>query len=252
VLLRHDALGDVRAALTVPVSGERGRYVFALPTLDGPVIAGITDVEVPGPIPDVPVAPDADVRWILQHLSSALSRPLTADDVVGSYAGLRPLVGGAGGESTADISRRHLVERRAEGYVVVTGGKLTTYRRMAEDAIDALRLAGPHTGPSVTASLPLVGAQPWGTAIPGIPRRLVERYGAEAPRVASYADDDASLLQPVAPGVPVLGVEVVHAIRTEGALTVDDVMERRTRLSSVPEWAEHARPRVAELVESAR
>ena len=104
----------------------------------------------------------------------------------------------------------------------------------------------------MTASLPLVGAQPWGTARPGIPSRLVERYGAEAPRVASYADDDASLLQPVAPDVPVLGVEVVHAIRTEGALTVDDVMERRTRLSSVPEWAEHARARVAELVESAR
>lgn len=250
VLLRPESLGTPRAALTVPVPGERGRYVFALPTLDGTVIAGITDEPVPGPVADVPLAPQTDVDWILAHLSSALERPLTSADVIGTYAGLRPLVGEPGAESSADISRRHLVERRPEGHVVVTGGKLTTYRRMAQDAVDVLGLTDARCR---TRSLPLVGAQGAHlAAAAGVPQRLVQRYGAEAPRVAAYADSDPTLREPVAPGVPVLGVEVVHAVRAEGALDVDDVIERRTRLSSVPERADRARARVSEIVEAAR
>lgn len=250
VVLRPEALGSPRAAVTAPVPGERGRYVFALPTLDGPVIAGITDEAAPGPIPDVPEAPESEIDWILRHLSAALSRPLTRDDVMGTFAGLRPLVGEGGGQQTADISRRHLVARRPEGYVVVTGGKLTTYRRMAEDAIDALAI--PDLPPSPTARLPLIGAQPWGTRMPGIPRRLVERFGAEAPRVLGHARHEPELLETVSAEVPVLGVEIVHAMRCEGALDIDDVMERRTRLSLVPEWADRARPRVAQIIESLR
>jgi glycerol-3-phosphate dehydrogenase len=232
------------------VPGERGRYVFALPTLDGTIIAGITDDPVSGPIADVPEAPEADITWILEHLSSALQHPLTDADVIGAYAGLRPLVGEPGAKTSADISRRHLVERRPEGHIVVTGGKLTTYRRMAQDAIDALEL--PDTA-CRTQTLPLVGAQPQGTDCPpGVPHRLVERFGSEAARIASYAESDPSLLDTLAPGVPVLGVEVVHAIRAEGALDVEDVIERRTRLSSVPDRAERARARVTEIVEATR
>ncbi len=250
VLLRAAALGHPRAALTVPVPGERGRYVFALPTLDGPVIAGITDVAVPGPIADVPLAPQTDITWILDQLSTALDQPLVAADILGTYAGLRPLVGDAQGGPTADISRRHLVERRPDGHVVVTGGKLTTYRRMAEDAVDALGISGHYCR---TATLPLVGAQSRRGSVPaGVPQRLVERYGAEAGRVAAHADSDPSLLAPVAPDVPVLGVEVVHAIRCEGARDIEDVLQRRTRLSSVSADAERCRPRVAEIVEQAR
>ena len=250
VLLRPEALGDPRAALTVPVAGERGRYVFALPTLDGPVIAGITDEPEPGGIPDVPEAPDVDIEWILAQLSPALTHPLSRADVVGTYAGLRPLVGTGGDTATADISRRHLVERRPDGHVVVTGGKLTTYRRMAQDAVDALTI--PDAGPCVTSRLPLVGAQPWGITAAGIPRRLVERYGSEAPRVMAYATGEPDLLEPVAPGVATLGVEIVHAVKCEGALDVDDVMQRRTRLSLVAEDADRARPRVTEIIESTR
>lgn len=248
VLLRPESLGHPRAALTVPVPGERGRYVFALPTLDGPVIAGITDVPVEGPVSDVPVAPENEIDWILRHLSRALARPLDADDVLGAYAGLRPLVGDHGARSTADISRRHLVERRPEGHVVVTGGKLTTYRRMAQDAVDALGIPG---APSRTASLPLVGAraQSGGKSAPA---RLVQRYGSEAGRVTGYAEHDASLLAPVAPGVPALGVEIVHAVRCEGALDLDDVMERRTRIASITAHADRARERVTEIMEAWR
>lgn len=248
VILRAEALGSPRAALTAPVPGERGRYVFALPTLDGPIIAGITDEAAPGPIPDVPQAPQSDTDWILHQLSAALAHPITPADVLGSYAGLRPLVGDANGQETADISRRHLVERRPGGYIVVTGGKLTTYRRMAQDAVDALAIQGLDS--SRTGRLPLIGAQPWGRSMSGVPRRLVERFGAEAPRVLAHADGEPGLAEPVAPDVPVLGVEVVHAIRCEGALGVDDVMERRTRLAVIPEWADRARARVAEIVES--
>ena len=250
VVLRPEALGSPRAALTAPVAGERGRYVFALPTPDGPVIAGITDEAAPGPIPDVPRAPEADIAWILDQLSHALAQPLSEADVIGTFAGLRPLVGDADGQQTADISRRHLVARRPEGYVVVTGGKLTTYRRMAQDAVDALGIAG--IPPSPTPRLPLIGAQAWGSSMPGVPRRLVERYGAEAPRVMGHAEHDTTLLETLAPGVPVLGVEVVHAVRCEGALDVDDVVDRRTRLSLVPEWADRARSRVMQIVESLR
>lgn len=248
VVLRPESLGTPRAALTAPVPGERGRYVFALPTLDGTVIAGITDEPVPGPVADVPLAPQHDIDWILGHLSSALARPLGPDDVIGTYAGLRPLVGEPGAQSSADISRRHLIERRPEGHVVVTGGKLTTYRRMAQDAIDALDLPDM---PCRTHTLPLVGAQPQRTGPPaGVPRRLVDRFGVEAVRVAAYAESDPRLLEPVAPGVPVLGVEVVHAVRAEGALDAEDVIERRTRLSSVPERAERSRDRVSEIIEA--
>jgi glycerol-3-phosphate dehydrogenase len=245
-LLRPGALGHPRAALTAPVPGERGRYVFALPTLDGPIIAGITDEPAPGAVPDVPLAPETDIAWILEHLGSVLERPLTAEDVLGAYAGLRPLVADGTAEKTSDISRRHLVQRHPDGHVVVTGGKLTTYRRMAQDAIDALRA---DLGPCRTAALPLIGAQPRRTPPPrGVPRRLVERFGSEATRVAAYAKARPDLLDPIAPGVPVLGVEVVHAMRCEGALGLADVLERRTRLSLVPEAAEVSRDRVADII----
>ena len=237
------------AALTVPVPGHRGRFVFALPTMEGPVIAGITDDPIEGPIPDVPEAPEADIRWILEHLSTALAVPLRSEDVIGTYAGLRPLVAPQGSTETADISRRHLVRRRDDGVVIITGGKLTTYRRMAQDALDAARIDG--AGACVTTRTPLVGAQPFSTPPPpGVPARLVHRYGAEASRVAGLAADDADLLAPVGEGVPVLGVEVAFAIRAEGALALDDIVERRTRLSVTPALLDRARDRIADIAHS--
>lgn len=247
-LIDPAALGHPRAALTVQVPDERGRYVFALPTVDGPVIAGITDVAVDGPIEGVPVAPSDEIDWILRQLSTALARELTGDDVVGTYAGLRPLVAPAAGTSsaTADISRRHLVARNADGCVVVTGGKLTTYRRMAQDALDLA--AVPGAGRCVTATTPLIGAQPYRASVPdGVPVRLVRRYGSEASRVVAHAYDEPSLMSPIAPGVPALGVEVVHAILAEGAATIDDIAQRRLRLDLIASQQPAARDRVAEI-----
>jgi len=97
-----------------------------------------------------------------------------------------------------------------------------------------------------------VGARPGAAASGALPARLVQRYGSEAVRVAAYADVDPGLLEPVASGTPVLGVEVVHAMRCEGALDVDDVLERRTRLALIPADADRARGRVTEIAEASR
>jgi hypothetical protein len=105
-VLRATTLGNPTAALNVPAPGQRNRWVFALPEPGGLVYAGITDEPVDGPVPDVPAAPAADIAFLLSALSRALSTPLRPDDVVGSYAGLRPLLDSGGGD-TADISRRH-------------------------------------------------------------------------------------------------------------------------------------------------
>jgi glycerol-3-phosphate dehydrogenase len=116
----------------------------------------------------------------------------------------------------------------------VLGGKLTTYRRMAQDVVDRLTDV-----PSRTRDLPLVGAV--GPIARDVPARLVRRYGAEAQQVAALAAADPRLLEPVAPGLPVLGVELHWGVVAEGALTAEDLLERRTRLSFVDSWHEAAK-----------
>jgi glycerol-3-phosphate dehydrogenase len=243
VVLSAARLGHPAASMTVPVPGQPNRYVFALPHPDGLVHVGLTDDPVDGPLPEVPRADETEIAFLLDTLSRGLDRPLSRSDVVGSFAGVRPLLAGAEGR-TADLSRRHAVVRGDDGLWTVLGGKLTTYRRMAQDAVDVLTDA-----PCRTARLPLVGAS--GPVPTGVPERLVRRYGAEAGDVAALAAADPLLLEPVAPGVPVLGVELAWGLHAEGALTTEDLLERRTRLSLVDAWHEAARP-AAEAVLGAR
>ncbi|BFO17804.1 hypothetical protein SHKM778_41920 [Streptomyces sp. KM77-8] len=136
--------------------------------------------------------------------------------------------------------------------MTVVGGKLTTYRRMAEDAVDtAVRLRGLPAGPSVTASLPLVGAAP-PHVLAGLPapRRLVGRYGTEATAVHALGARDPRLGEPVVPGHPVTGAELVWALRHEGALDEEDVLDRRTRIGLVPADRETALAAVRAAVEA--
>jgi glycerol-3-phosphate dehydrogenase len=152
--------------------------------------------------------------------------------VVGRYAGLRPLLAGAEARS-ADLSRRHaVVEDPDTGALAVVGGKLTTYRAMAQDAVDRLT-----SRPCRTARLGLVGAAP-PRVLRGVPapERLVRRYGTEAPAVLALADGRPELLEPVAPGVPWCGAELLHALRHELVLDPADLADRRTRAGLVPEW----------------
>jgi glycerol-3-phosphate dehydrogenase len=220
LLVPAGRLGDPRAAVNVPVPGERGRWVFALPRTDGLVAIGLTDVPADGPIPDEPQPSAEEEAELLAHASAALEVCLTAGDVVGRYAGLRPLLAGDG--ATADLSRRHAVIEDG-GVLTVVGGKLTTYRAMAQDVVDRLTDV-----PCRTQRLPLVGAGPGGG-----PPRLLRRYGAEA---AAVADVRPALLEPVAPGVPVCGAELLWGAQHELALNAADLADRRTRAGLVPEW----------------
>jgi len=241
-------LGSPSAALTVPLPGSRSRYVFALPQADGLVYLGITDEPVEGPVPDDdPVPSDAEIAQLLETVNQVLSVPLTRDDLVGAYAGLRPLVlpasaGTNPGDATADLSRRHLL--RWDGPVLsVVGGKLTTYRAMAEDAVDAVvaRL-GRGSARSLTGRLPLVGAAPR-PALERLtaPGRLVARYGTEAPVVEALGP------AAVVAGRPETVGELRFAVRHEGARTVADLLDRRTRFGLVPADRERVSP-VAEQV----
>jgi glycerol-3-phosphate dehydrogenase len=230
LLIPGSRLGDPRAAVNVPVPGERGRWVFALPRSDGLVAVGITDVPAPGEPADEPRPDAAEETELLDRASAALATPLGPGDVCGRYAGLRPLAAGEG--ATADLSRRHVIVKDQSGALAVVGGKLTTYRRMAQEIVDRLT-----ERPCCTRRLPLVGAAP-PPALRSVaaPERLVRRYGTEAPAVAALADGRPELLELVAPGVPVCGAELLWAARHELALTTSDFVDRRVRAGLVPAW----------------
>ncbi|TQN38149.1 glycerol-3-phosphate dehydrogenase [Blastococcus colisei] len=243
LVVRGSVLGSPTAALTVPLPGSRSRYVFALPQADGLVYLGLTDEPVGGPVPDDDAVPgDVEVAQLLATVNQVLAVPLTRDDVVGAYAGYRPLVlpasaGMGPGSATADLSRRHLLQRDGPVLTVV-GGKLTTYRAMAEETVDAVvgRL-GRGAARSLTARLPLVGAAPRrALERVGAPGRLVARYGTEAPVVEALGT------AAVVAGRPETEGELRFAVRYEGARTVADLLDRRTRIGLVPADRERAVP----------
>jgi glycerol-3-phosphate dehydrogenase len=234
LVLRTERLGGLDAQLLVPVPDRRAQFVFAVPQPGGLTYVGITDEPVDG-IEEVPAAPESDVAFLLDILGTAFTDPPRRPDVVGTFAGLRPLLDDGSAQS-ADTSRRHAILTSPEGVVTVVGGKLTTYRRMAEQAVDAtVRRHGLAAGPSRTRRLPLVGAAPR-TELARIdaPARLVRRYGTEAPGVARLSTMDDGLGRPLAPGVEATGAELVWALRHEGALDIDDLLDRRTRIGLVP------------------
>ena len=249
LVLRGESLPGLRVCVTAPVPGSTSRFVMALPQPDGPggrgtVYVGLTDEPVDGPVPDVPEPSEAEVDFLLDVVSSTLARPLTRDDVVGTFAGLRPLLDTAGdGQSgeTADLSRSHAVLTSPDGLVTVVGGKLTTYRRMAQDALDAaLRAAAVEAGPCRTHRLPLLGAADRATlARLDADPRLVRRFGTDADLVLRTAREatglgDEELLAPAAPHVPVTLAELVFGVTHEGAHDVADLLDRRTRVGLVP------------------
>ncbi len=237
LLVRAARLGGPRAGVNVPVPGEHGRWVFALPRSDGLVAIGITDV--PGEPADEPQPDAAEEAELLDRASAAFAAPLGAGDVCGRYAGLRPLAAGDG--ETADLSRRHVLVEDPSGALVIVGGKLTTYRRMAQDAVDRLT-----ERPCRTQRLPLLGAAP-----PAVlrsvaaPEHLVRRYGTEAPAVAALAEGRPELLDEIVPGV--CGADLLWGERHELALTPSDLVDRRVRAGLVPEWRVAALEAVSRL-----
>jgi glycerol-3-phosphate dehydrogenase len=244
--------GHPRGALTVPVPGSISRFVFALPQQLGRVAVGLTDEDAPGPIPDEPRPAESEIDFLLATINNALHRPLTRADIRGAFAGLRPLID-AGGD-TADLSRRHAVVESPSGVITVVGGKLTTYRRMAQDAVDAaVRLRGLVARPGRTRNLALIGAptHPDSTSTRGLPDSLVARHGGAARSVIDAATV-ARPLDDIADGIDVTRAEIEFAVTHEGALEVDDVLHRRTRIGLVPEDADRARSAVDEILAALR
>ena len=248
LVLRAGTLPGLRVAVTATVPGEFNRFVLVLPQPDGTIYVGLTDEPVDGEIPDVPTPSEPEIGFLLDVVSSAFTRNLRRSDVVGAYAGLRPLLDTRDG-STADLSRRHAVLTSASGVVTIVGGKLTTYRRMAEDALDtALANVGIEADPCRTRTLPLAGAaQRKDLARLELPERLVRRYGTDAELVLTSARDvsglpDGELLAPIAEHIPVTLAELLFGITHEGAADVDDLLERRTRIGLIPEDGDVARP----------
>lgn len=239
LVVSQQSFGGLTAGLTVPIPDTMNRFVFALPAPDNRVYIGLTDEDAPEPIPDVPTATDEEIGFLLDTINTALRQPLTRADLLGTYAGLRPLLD-TGGDSTADISRKHAVLTGADGLVTVVGGKLTTYRRMAADALDAaLDDSSVDARRCVTANLPLVGAGPLAA---DAPEHLVRRYGAEAAQVLAAAGGDPELLRPVADGIDTTAAEFRFAVSHELALDEADLLERRTRVALDPAAADQARP----------
>jgi len=191
-----------------------------------------------------PVATAFDIDYLLDQVNRVLESPLTRSDVQGVFAGLRPLLAGDA-DDTAKLSREHLVREVAPGFITVAGGKWTTYRVMAKDAVDlAVRRHFPNAPRSVTAEVPLIGAtgsqnlltrrhelaSTSGLSVKRI-ERLINRYGANVAELFELIAHDPSTATPL-PGAPAyLEAEVVYATSHEGALHIDDVLERRLRVS---------------------
>lgn len=258
------SFGNPTAALTIPIPGETNRFVFALPAQLGRVYLGLTDEEAPGPIPDVPEPTPAEIGFLLDTVNTALQTELTTADVTGAYAGLRPLIDieGEGGGRTSDLSRDHAVLESESGLFSVVGGKLTEYRHMAEDVLDrAIAARGLMAQPCRTRNLPLVGAAANPVATQrnsgilrtsgDLPSSLVARYGAESRNVVAAAHCERPA-EPVAEGIDVTRAEFEFAVTHEGALDVEDILDRRTRIGLVAADRERAVDAAAEALTFSR
>ncbi|WP_435771576.1 glycerol-3-phosphate dehydrogenase/oxidase [Nocardioides sp. SYSU DS0651] len=246
LVLRPEALPGLGVVVYAPIPGERNRFILVLPQPDGQLYVGLTDEPVTGPVPDVAQPTEVEIGFLLDVVSATFARRLTRADVVGAFAGLRPLLDTGDDDATADLSRKHAVVTGRSGVVTVVGGKLTTYRRMAQDAVDAaVAHAGLDAGPCVTATLPLAGAASRHelahlAARAGSPgeARLVRRYGADAGLVLDAARratglPAAELLEPLAPTIPTVLAELAFGVTHEGAADVADLLDRRTRVGLV-------------------
>jgi glycerol-3-phosphate dehydrogenase len=192
-----------------------------------------------------PVATRADIDYVIAHANAVLRRPLTREDVMGVYAGLRPLLqpGTKEGTSSAKVSREHTVASPSPGMTVIAGGKLTTYRVMAADAVDFALGDGSKARPSVTATLPLLGADGYQATLAkrgqlaatygwGQDRmkHLLTRYGSLIEDLTDLIDATPALGEPVMGAPDYLACEIAYAAMSEGALSLEDVMMTRTRL----------------------
>ncbi len=230
--------GDAALIIRTPTS-----VLFTIPSHSEWVI-GTTDTPWDGDLRH-PVATATDIDYLLDRVNAVLSAPLTRADVIGTWAGLRPLLQPTAdlGVAPSKVSREHTVATPIPGLTVIAGGKLTTYRVMAKDVVDVALGSLARTNPSVTHDLAIVGAEGFAPAEEtvreyakvvewhdDIVHRLLQRYGSGVVDLVAMCDDDPSLAKPLAGAPRRLRVEIVHAVTHEGALDLEDVLRRRTRI----------------------
>jgi glycerol-3-phosphate dehydrogenase len=217
----------------VPAGG--GRSIFALPWL-GRTLIGTTDNDYDGELEHVPPAED-DIDYLLDAVNKYFETSLGRDRITGAYAGVRPLISTGDPKKSVDISRKAELYETSSGLVTITGGKLTTWRRMAKMAVDRIVEREGREAPCRTHEIPLgqtasdedlEGPETLTDATRAL---LAHRYGHAARDVLALATEDERLAQPISPDLPDLMAEVVIAVRKEQAVTVTDVLMRRTRLA---------------------
>lgn len=240
ITVPHHLVRNTIAAV-IPVPKDK-RSVFVVAQGDFTYI-GTTDTDYDGPLDD-PQCTEADIDYVLDAINGFCTSTITRDDIVGTWAGLRPLVKSASSGRTADLSRGHKIHVSESGVITITGGKLTTYRHMAADTVNevvssALGSAAPEgAARSRTKKLRLRGADGYtsvanAAAAYGVSRsqaqHLADRFGGEARAVMALIKDDPTLGEQLVAGLPYLKAEAIFAVRFEMAQSVDDVLSRRTR-----------------------
>jgi glycerol-3-phosphate dehydrogenase len=244
ILLDRAVLSTGEAACIVP-AGE-GRAIFALPWY-GRTLVGTTDNDFDGDV-DHPRPSETDVEYLLDAVNEFFGVSLGVGDLVGAYAGVRPLISTGDPKKSVDISRKAELYETSSGMLTITGGKLTTWRRMAKQTVDRLVEREGREAPCHTAEIPLgMEARPEDLEAPaGVGEealaQLAFRYGHAARKVLALTREDAKLAEPIVPGRPDLLAEAVVAVRHEQARCVADVILRRTRLGllAAPQLRENA------------
>lgn len=234
LVLSRAKFPGLKAALVVPDPQRFGRVVYALPAPDDRVYVGLTDEADTGDDLDFPEASEDEITFLIETINLGLQQPVGRADVLGTFSGLRPLFDNGAGRN-AELSRRHAVVRSPDGLVSVVGGKLTIYRKMAQEAVDAaLDVSGLQALPCRTSEIRLVGAADSQTLeVVAAPGRLVRTYGTEAPAVIACSAGAVELLQPLGPRTSISAAELLFGVEHEGALSEDDLLDRRTRLGLV-------------------
>jgi glycerol-3-phosphate dehydrogenase len=231
ITLSYDRL-PINVGAIVPAGS--GRSIFALPWL-GRTLIGTTDNDYEGPLSHIAPDPD-DVDYLLEACNEFFAETLTQDDITGAYAGVRPLISTGDPKKSVDISRKAELYETSSGLVTITGGKLTTWRRMAKMAVDRIVEREGREAPCRTHEIPLgQPAEPTDMeAVEGVDEdsraQLAQRYGYAARGVLALAAAKPELAQRIVPGLPDLLAEAPFSVRNEQAATVGDVLLRRTRL----------------------
>jgi glycerol-3-phosphate dehydrogenase len=234
------ALGLGDEAIVLPET-EDGRIIFVVPWLSRALV-GTTDTEAARI--ENPVATDRDIDYLLAHLNRYLRQPVGRGDILATFAGYRPLLRVNGGKRSDQLSRTHAIAESAEGLLTISGGKLTAYRRMAEEVLDRIDAREGRLAAHPTRTLRLQGAVGWPEARVALFERaqalgldadivehLAKAQGSDALAVLALVEQDTPFGARLVPDLPYIRAEVVHACRAELALTLEDVLARRTRIA---------------------